>query len=99
MEDTGLVGLLVAHHVGAPTQQGPEVHVGVRRVGDHAVTRSGDVGAAWQQGRGKRVVEGPGEGVGSGEALDTAAHLGLIYIITRLGNSPSVLNSKQRGKK
>ena len=73
--------------------------MGVRRVGDHAVTRSGDVGAARQQGRGQRVVEGPGEGVGSGEAFDTAAHLGLIYIITRLGNSPSVLNSKQRGKK
>ena len=40
MEDTGLVGLLVAHHVGAPAQQGPEVHVGVGRVGDHRVTCS-----------------------------------------------------------
>ena len=40
MEDTGLVGLLVTHHVGAPAQQGPEVHVGVGRVGDHGVTRS-----------------------------------------------------------
>ena len=74
MEDTGLVGLLVAHHVGAPTQQGPEVHVGVRRVGDHAVTRSGDVGAARQQGRGQRVVEGPGEGVRRREAAHAAAH-------------------------
>ena len=46
MEDTGLIGLLVAHHVGSPTQQGPKVHVGVRGVGDHAVACRRDVGAA-----------------------------------------------------
>ena len=74
MEDTGLVGLLVADHVGSPAQQGPEVHVRVRGVGDHAVARRRDVGAARQQGRGQRVVEGPGEGVGGGVALDAAAH-------------------------
>ena len=79
MEDAGLVGLLVAHHVGAPAQQGPKVHVGVRLVGDHGVTRCRDVGAARQQGRGQRVVEGPGKGVGGGEALDTAAHLPLSW--------------------
>ena len=27
VEDAGLVGPLVADHVGAPAQQGPEVHV------------------------------------------------------------------------
>ena len=80
MEDTGLVGLLVAHHVGAPAQQGPEVHVGVGRVGDHRVTRSGDVGATRQQGRGQRVVEGPGEGVSGREAFDAAAHLSLSLL-------------------
>ena len=53
MEDTGLVGLLVADHVGSPAQQGPEVHVRVRGVGDHAVARRRDVGAARQQGRGQ----------------------------------------------
>ena len=57
MEDAGLIGFLVAHHVGAPAEQGPEVHVGVGGVGDHAVPRRADVGAARQQGRGQRVVE------------------------------------------
>ena len=74
MEDTGLISFLVADHVSSPAQQGPEVHVRVRGVGDHAVASRRDVGAARQQGRGQRVVEGPGERVGGGVALDAAAH-------------------------
>ena len=46
MEDTGLIGFLVSDHVGAPAQEGAEVHVGVRCVGYHAVARRGDKAAA-----------------------------------------------------
>ena len=73
VEDAGLVGPLVADHVGAPAQQRPEVHVGVRGVGDEAVAGAGEVGGGRQQARGQGVVEGPGEGVGGGEAVDAAA--------------------------
>ena len=53
MEDTGLIGFLVSDHVGAPAQEGAEVHVGVGCVGYHAVARRGDKAAARQQARGQ----------------------------------------------
>ena len=74
VEDAGLVGPLVADHVGAPAQQGPEVHVGVRGVGDEAVAGAGEVGGGRQQARGQGVVEGPGETVRGWEAPYAAAH-------------------------
>ena len=46
VEDTGLIGFLVSDHVGAPAQEGAEVHVGVGSVGYHAVARRGDKAAA-----------------------------------------------------
>ena len=73
MEDTGLICFLIAHHVCAPAQECPKVHVGVGRVGDHAMPRRGDVGAGRQQGRRQGVVEGPGEGVCRRVTLNTAA--------------------------
>ena len=44
MKDAGPVSFLVADHVGAPAQQGPEVHVGVGGVADHAVAGGGGEG-------------------------------------------------------
>ena len=74
MEDTGSVSLLVADHVGAPAQEGPEVHVRVRSVGDDwAASAAGEAGAG-EEGGGEGVVEGPGEGVRLGEAPHAAAH-------------------------
>ena len=74
MEDTGSVSLLVADHVGAPAQEGPEVHARVRSVGDDwAASAAGEAGAG-EEGGGEGVVEGPGEGVCWRITLNTAAH-------------------------
>ena len=74
MEDAGLVCLLVADHVGAPAEEGPEVHVRVRSVADEAPARAGGVGGGGEEGGGEGVVEGPGEGVRLREAPHAAAH-------------------------
>ena len=57
MEDTGLVGFLISHHVCSPTEKGAKVHVRVGRVRDHAVAQRGDVAGRGQEGGGQRVVE------------------------------------------
>ena len=75
MEDTGLVCLLVADHVGPPAEEGPEVHVGVRGVADPALARPGLEGGGGEEGGGEGVVEGPGEAVRGWEAPHPAAHL------------------------
>ena len=75
MEDTGLVCLLVADHVGPPTEEGPEVHVRVRGVADPALARPGLEGGGGEEGGGEGVVEGPGEAVRGWEAPHPAAHL------------------------
>ena len=72
MEDTGLVGPLVADHVGAPAEEGPEVHVRVRSVVDHTEAGAGGVAGGWEEAGGQRVVEGPGERVGRREAPEAA---------------------------
>ena len=79
MEDTGLIGFLVSDHVGAPAQEGAEVHVGVGSVGYHAVARRGDKAAARQQARGQGVVEGPGD---RGEYFAIKCNFGNPYYVT-----------------
>ena len=79
MEDTGLIGFLVSDHVGAPAQEGAEVHVGVGCVGYHAVARRGDKAAARQQARGQGVVEGPGD---RGEYFAIKCNFGKPYYVT-----------------
>ena len=74
VEDAGLVCLLVADHVGAPAEEGPEVHVRVGSVADEAPARAGGVAGWREEGGGEGVVEGPGEGVGRREAPHAAAH-------------------------
>ena len=68
VEHTGLVGPLIADHVGSPAEEGPEVHVRVRGVADHAEPLAGAEARGGQEGGGEGVVEpvelGPGEGVG-----------------------------------